>query len=99
MNKNDFSLFQKYCEQALSHLTEECIESFKETRDEESRIKLLYKVALRLPIGFTENNGKNLETAKQLKDKGNGYFAKKDYDSALKSYNSGIIKCPQNTGL
>lgn len=97
MNKNDFSLFQKYCEKALVHLTEECIENFKDTRDEESRIKLIYNIALKLPIGVTEHNGKDLDTAKKLKDKGNGYFSNKDYENALKSYNLGIIKCSQKS--
>lgn len=98
MNKNDFNLFQKYCEKALCQLTKEHIENFEDTKDEESRIKLLYTIALKLPIGVTVNNGKNLEVTKQFKESGNGYFAKKDYENALKSYNDGIIQCPQSSG-
>lgn len=98
MKKTDFNLFQKYCEKALAQLTEECVQQFKETKDEESRIRLLYKIGLKLPIGVTENNGKDFEVAKKLKDTGNGCFAKKNYDNALKAYNEGIIKCPQNSG-
>lgn len=98
MNRNNFSSFQKYCEKALCQLTKECVESFIDTNDEESRIKLLYSIALKLPISITENNGKDLEAAKRSKDEGNGYFAKKDYNNALNTYNDGIIKCPQNTG-
>lgn len=97
MIKNDFSLFQRHCEKALAHLTESCIERFRETKDEESRIKLMYEIVLKLPIGVTDNNGKDLTTANQLRDKGNAYFAQKDYDNALKSYNDGIIKCPQSS--
>lgn len=98
MNKNDFSLFQKYCEEVLRQLNEECIESFRETKEEESRIKLIYEIALKFPIEITEKNGKDFEAAKRYKVQGNNFFANKDYHSALNSYNDGIIRCPQNSG-
>ncbi|KAJ8934866.1 hypothetical protein NQ314_013140, partial [Rhamnusium bicolor] len=97
MDKNDLSLFQKYCEKTIGKLTEDCIEKFRATKDEESRIKLLYDKAVLIPINVMPNNGKNSEVAQQEKVKGNSYFAKKDYTNALKAYNKGIIKCPQDT--
>ncbi|CAG9855188.1 unnamed protein product [Phyllotreta striolata] len=96
-DKNDYTVFQKYCEKAIGQLSEECIQSFKETTDEGSRIVLLYQAATKIPITIIELNGKNFEVSQEQKTKGNSYFAKKDYANALKAYNEGIIKCPQNT--
>ncbi|KAJ8951452.1 hypothetical protein NQ318_006883 [Aromia moschata] len=90
LNKNDYTLFQKYCEKTIGKLTEECVESFRATKDEESRIKLIYDNAGLLPITVEENNGKNLEKHNRKK-------SRKDYDNALKAYNAGIIKCPQDS--
>lgn len=97
--RNDCTLFQKYCEKAIGKLTDDCIENFKATTDEEARIRLLYKEATQIPIIVSPNNGKDVEIAQQEKSKGNSYFAKKDYCNALKAYNNGIIKCPQDTGM
>ncbi|XP_018578853.1 SET and MYND domain-containing protein 4-like [Anoplophora glabripennis] len=95
--RKDCTLFQKHCEKIIGKLTEECIDNFKATADEEARIKFLYDQAVQIPITISPNNGKDIEIAQQEKIKGNSYFAKKDYTNALKSYNNGIIKCPQNT--
>ncbi|KAJ8923754.1 hypothetical protein NQ315_010335 [Exocentrus adspersus] len=97
LSRNDSTLFQKYCEKTIGKLTDECIAEFGATADEEARIKLLYDKALQIPIAISPNNGKDIETAQQEKVKGNSYFAKKDYTNALKCYNNGIVKCPQDT--
>lgn len=97
--RNDCTLFQKYCEKAIGKLTNDCIENFKATTDEEARIRLLYEEATQIPIIASPNNGKDIEIAQQEKTRGNSYFAKKDYSNALKAYNNGIIKCPQDTGM
>lgn len=99
VGRKDCTLFQKHCEKIIGKLTEECIGNFKATADEEARIKLLYDQAIQIPITTSPNNGKDIEIAQQEKTKGNSYFAKKEYSNALRSYNHGIIKCPQDTGM
>ncbi|XP_056645073.1 SET and MYND domain-containing protein DDB_G0273589-like [Diorhabda sublineata] len=93
----NYTLLQNYCEKAISQLSGECIERFKKTKDEYSRIKLLYEAATSIPITILELNGKTLKNSLERKIEGNSYFAKKDYINALKCYNDGIIKCPQNS--
>ncbi|XP_050519109.1 SET and MYND domain-containing protein 4 [Diabrotica virgifera virgifera] len=97
-SKSDCSFFQKYCEHAIGQLSENELEEFRQTKDENSRIQLLYEAATNIPITLNELNGKNYELSQSEKSKGNTYFAKKDYYNALKCYNDGIIKCPQNSG-
>lgn len=89
--------FQKYCEKAISKLSEEDVEKLKKTTREEERIKLLYDVAKTLPINIIPN-GKIFDKAQDAKIKGNKFFAAKNYEKALSSYNNGIIVCPQDTG-
>ncbi|KAG5899711.1 hypothetical protein JTB14_030102 [Gonioctena quinquepunctata] len=97
LDKNDYTLFQKYCEKAIGQLTTDCIDEFQETNNEESRVKLLYDAATKIPITLTELNGKNIEVAQKAKTNGNSYFSKEDYINALRSYNIGIVICPQNS--
>lgn len=98
MNKNISSSFQKCCEKALDGLTKEFVISFLEAKDEETRIKLMYEPCLKLPLGYTKDNGKNFEDAKKLKETGNMHFASREYEKALNTYNKGILKCPQSKG-
>lgn len=98
MNNNiTTTIFQEYCEKVINKLTEECIENFRVTKDEDTRVKLLYEAALSIPINFIQNNGKDFQAAQVEKVKGNAFFAKKDYSNALQTYSRGICICPQAT--
>ncbi|CAH1153779.1 unnamed protein product [Phaedon cochleariae] len=97
-SNNDCMLFQKYCEEAIGDLTAELVGQFEAANDEQSRIQLLYSSTLKLPVILKQKNGKDLNEAQEQKTKGNAYFARKDYSNALKAYNTGIVKCPQDSG-
>lgn len=94
---NNSSIFQNYCENAIKKLKNDDIEQFKLTKDDETRIKIIYNVAKTMEINYNDN-GKDFNRAQEEKNLGNQYFVKKDYKNALNSYNNGIILCPQNTG-
>ncbi|CAG9765419.1 unnamed protein product [Ceutorhynchus assimilis] len=88
--------FQKYCEKAIGKLTPECIEAFRQTKDDISRIQLMYDVAKQIPLSACESD-KAFKLAEAKKNEGNKYFAKKDYHKAIRCYNDGIICCPQES--
>lgn len=91
------TVFQRYCEKAVAAINEQDVENFKKTTNEEDRIKIIYQFAKNIPIESIKN-GKNYDEAQGEKAKGNGFFARKDYENALKAYNRGIICCPQTSG-
>lgn len=92
------TIFQKYCEKAIAKLSEEEVEKFKSTSRDDERIKMLYDIAKTVPV-TTISNGKNFKQAQEEKIKGNNFFAKKNYEEALRRYNCGIIVCPQDSGM
>ncbi|XP_060525878.1 SET and MYND domain-containing protein 4-like [Cylas formicarius] len=97
MSKNNIILFQKYCENAIGKLSDECIDAFKGTKDDVSRIKLMYDTAKKISIIIPEASDKDIKVAENMKNEGNKLFARRDYRNALKLYDEGIIKCPQGT--
>lgn len=96
--KTNITEFQKYCEKAIGKLTPECIESFRDTKDDITRIQLMYNVAKQIPLTVPDDGDKNVKVAEDRKNEGNNFFAKKDYINAIKCYNDGIIRCPQESG-
>ncbi|RZC42755.1 SET and MYND domain-containing protein 4 [Asbolus verrucosus] len=90
------SHFQKYCEKAIEKLSEDEVTKFKLTTREDERIKIMYDFTKTIPISLT-NNGKNLDLAREAKEKGNTFFVGKKCEEALNSYNYGIIMCPQDS--
>lgn len=90
-------MFQKICNKIVEKLNENECEKFKALESDEERIRFIYSFANTLPI-VLKDSGKNFEEAQQKKVKGNGFFAKKEYEPALRAYNEGITKCPQNDG-
>ncbi|KAF7268904.1 hypothetical protein GWI33_018006 [Rhynchophorus ferrugineus] len=89
--------FQKFCEKALARLEPNDLNEFKGTKDDLSRIKVLFDIAKSIPVSLPEENAKDFSAAELSKNEGNALFAKKEYETALKSYNKGIIRCPQET--
>ncbi|XP_050308139.1 SET and MYND domain-containing protein 4-like [Anthonomus grandis grandis] len=94
--KTNITDFQKYCEKAIGKLSNDCIESFREAKDDITRIKLMYDVAQQIPLG-SGSSDKDVKLAEEKKNEGNRFFAKKEYGDAIKCYNHGIIYCPQET--
>lgn len=92
------SVFQQHCHKVIiEKLKLEDIETFRQLDEDQDRIKLLYSKAQTVPITVKEW-GKSYEEASKSKANGNSFFGKKDYGHALASYNSGILKCPQDEG-
>lgn len=96
--KSNITDFQKYCEKAIGKLTEKCVDAFRDTKDDISRIQLMYDVAKQIPLAAANDNDKDYKVAEERKNDGNKLFAKKDYANAIRCYNEGIIRCPQESG-
>ncbi|XP_030750279.1 tetratricopeptide repeat protein 4-like [Sitophilus oryzae] len=88
-----FELLRK----AIANLTIEDVDSFKSAKDDISRIRIMQDIAKLVSIGIPEDAGKDYMVAESKKSEGNQLFGRKDYKNALKCYNEGIIKCPQET--
>nr|CAH7730448.1 unnamed protein product [Callosobruchus chinensis] len=91
------SEFQKCCQNVIDQLTPETLDKLNESKDEETRIRTLYEVVTKIGIVPDKQRGKSYEGALEGKTAGNGFFAKKDYKNALKTYNKGIVLCPQDS--
>lgn len=91
------SIFQKECNKIIEKLDKADCEKFKTIESDEERIRFIFDFAKTIPI-VLKDGGKNIEDGQCKKVEGNGFFAKKQYESALAAYNDGIIKCPQNDG-
>ncbi|XP_030752090.1 SET and MYND domain-containing protein DDB_G0284059-like isoform X1 [Sitophilus oryzae] len=89
--------FRAFCEKAIANLTIEDVDSFKSAKDDISRIRIMQDIAKLVSIGIPEDAGKDYMVAESKKSEGNQLFGRKDYKNALKCYNEGIIKCPQET--
>lgn len=89
--------FQSECEKVIRLISDEDITKFNDAKDHESRIETIFKYADTIPIELKESV-KNMKIAEAEKAKGNSFFAKKNYDNAIKCYNLGIVNCPQNDG-
>ncbi|KAG5895074.1 hypothetical protein JTB14_021038 [Gonioctena quinquepunctata] len=63
--------------------------------NDEAKIKVAYGIFFRDNVDFKRGECKNLRTAFEEKQAGNECYSKRDYKEALKHYNTGIIKCPQ----
>ncbi|XP_044752268.1 SET and MYND domain-containing protein 4-like [Coccinella septempunctata] len=87
--------FQRECEKAIASISKEDVSKFNTAINHECRIKVINKYANSLSVKLVEPR-KDIEVAEKEKVKGNCFFAKKDYKSAIKSYNAGIVSCPQN---
>lgn len=58
----------------------------------------MYDVAKQIPLAAANDNDKDFKVAEERKNGGNKLFAKKDYANAIRCYNEGIIRCPQESG-
>ncbi|XP_066138308.1 SET and MYND domain-containing protein 4-like [Euwallacea fornicatus] len=94
--KASISDFQKNCEKIIGKLTEECIDQFRETKDDVTRIRYMYDVAKLIPL-VPQETDKCFKFAEDQKNLGNKHFAKKEYGRAVQCYNAGIIRCPQES--
>lgn len=63
---NNSSIFQNYCENAIKKLKNDDIEQFKLTKDDETRIKIIYNVAKTMEINYNDN-GKDFNRAQEEK--------------------------------
>lgn len=90
--------FQQHCQNVIKKLKLEDILQFDEIDEDQKRVKLLYSASKTVPV-IVKQCGKNYDEAAKSKTDGNSFFAKKNYALALATYNSGIIKCPQDEGM
>lgn len=89
--------FQKDCDKIVQKLQESDCEKFKQLEGNDEQVRFMYEFAKTMPI-VLKDGGKNFEDAQRKKAEGNALFAKKEYEEAIRAYNDGIIKCPQNEG-
>lgn len=93
----DKTTFQKECNKVVRKLTEQDVEQFKSLESDEERVRFIYHHAKSMLVEL-KDGGKNLKEARDKKEEGNALFAGKDYEGAIRAYNEGIVKCPQNEG-
>lgn len=91
------SIFQQECDKIVQRLHEDDCEKFKILENDEERIRFMYGFAKAMPL-VLKGCGKSVEDAQRKKVEGNAFFAEREYEGALRAYNEGIVKCPQNEG-
>lgn len=91
----------KECFNNLKNLiSEDQLNEFGLIKTDEERVRFVQKLIpqnFNFPIEVTKN-GKNLDLAKEFKQKGNKEFGKNDNKSALDSYSKSIIATPYTEG-
>ncbi|XP_018324993.1 SET and MYND domain-containing protein DDB_G0284059 [Agrilus planipennis] len=93
--KSENLVFQQFCQRIIATLQEDDINTFSSLKDDEDRIRYLYKCG-NVDVNKTPTE-KCLESAKAEKEKGNSFYSKKNLKNAIVCYSKGIIICPQDS--
>lgn len=89
--------FVAHCTEIISSLQLEDVNNFKNTYDDQSRVKYLYPFATKVPLHPCET-GKDFEKAQSEKLRGNEKFSEKNMPAAITLYSAGMTVCPLDTG-
>ncbi|XP_065209611.1 SET and MYND domain-containing protein 4-like [Planococcus citri] len=90
--------FKDYQLKFRSSLSNSQLQKFKNLKTVEEKITFVNGLenSPMYPINAQVNRGKDSETAKKLKEQGNGCFQKGKYNDAIRFYSQSILKAPQN---
>lgn len=94
---SDIGAFKECFNNLKNLITEDQLKEFELLKTDEERVRFVQKLIpqnFHFPIEITKN-GKNLDLAKDFKQKGNQAFGKNDNKSALDSYSKSILATPQ----